>query len=86
MVTALKTPLRRELQIGKADYVLTVSPQGLKLALKGKRKGYEVDWDALVSGDAALATALNASLQAPLLPKPAKAGTRTSQTANRRKR
>jgi hypothetical protein len=86
MITALKTPLRRELHIGKADYVLTISPHGLKLALKGKRKGYEVDWAALVSGDAALATALNASLQAPLLPKAAKAAARIPSAAKKRTR
>jgi hypothetical protein len=32
--------------------------------LKGKRKGYELDWDSLVSGDAALAAGLNAMLAA----------------------
>ena len=36
--------------------------KGMKLVLKGKRKGYELDWEALVSGEAALAAALNASL------------------------
>jgi len=30
---------------------------------KGKRKGHGLSWDALVSGEAALAAALNASLQ-----------------------
>jgi hypothetical protein len=43
--------------------VLTISPEGLKLVEKGRRKGHELAWEALVSGDAALATALNASLQ-----------------------
>lgn len=35
----------------------------LKLVPKGKRKGQELTWEALVSGDAALSAALNASLQ-----------------------
>jgi hypothetical protein len=43
-------------------YTLTISPKGLNLAPKGRRKGYELAWIDLVSGDAALATALNASL------------------------
>ena len=43
-------------------YMLTISPEGLKLVPKGKRKGLELAWKALVSGEAALATALNASL------------------------
>jgi len=32
---------------------------------KGRRNGLELAWTALASGDAALATALNASLQKP---------------------
>jgi hypothetical protein len=43
--------------------MLTISPAGLKLVPKGKRKGQEIAWSALVSGEAALAAALNASLQ-----------------------
>jgi hypothetical protein len=68
MIAKLSAPLRREIPVGRANYVVTISPAGLKLALKGKRNGYEVDWKSLVSGDAALAAALNASLEAPLLP------------------
>jgi hypothetical protein len=34
----------------------------LKLVPKGKRKGVEIAWKDIVSGEAALATALNASL------------------------
>ena len=66
MTTKLEGPLKREITIGGVDYTLTIAPQGLTLALKGKRKGLELEWTALVSGDAALATALNASLSAPL--------------------
>jgi hypothetical protein len=36
----------------------------LKLAEKGHRRGVELSWKDLVSGDAALATALKASLEA----------------------
>ena len=43
-------------------YIVTISPSGLKLALKGRRKGLELPWESLVSGEAALATALNASI------------------------
>jgi hypothetical protein len=69
MPTSLKAPLKREIEIGKSRYVVTLAPEGLKLVLKGRRKGYEVSWASLVSGDAALSAALNASLTAPLLPK-----------------
>jgi len=68
MTTKLDSPLKRELQIGDRLYTLTLSPQGFTLALKGKRKGLDVVWEDLVSGDAALATALNASLAANLAP------------------
>ena len=62
-MTPLDKPLRRELAIGEDVYTLTITPEGLKLVLKGKRKGLELAWVDLVSGDAALATALQASLQ-----------------------
>jgi hypothetical protein len=65
-MTELKSALNRELMIGKTAYKLTVSPQGLKLVLKGKRKGLEIAWLDLVSGDAAMAIALRASLSAPV--------------------
>lgn len=63
MVTKLEKPLRRELDVEGEAYVLTVSPEGLKLVPKGKRKGQELAWKDMVSGDAALAIALNASLK-----------------------
>ena len=62
MATKLDKPLRREVAIDGEPYMLTISPEGLKLVPKGKRKGVELAWKALVSGEAALATALNASL------------------------
>ncbi|WOS41414.1 hypothetical protein [Xanthomonas rydalmerensis] len=61
-MTPLDKPLRRELDIDGVQYTLTVNPDGLKLTEKGRRKGLELRWSALVSGDAALATALQASL------------------------
>jgi len=63
MATRLDKPLKREIEIAGKPYMLTIAPEGLKLVPKGKRKGHELTWDALVSGEAALAAALNASLQ-----------------------
>jgi len=63
MTTKLSEPLRREIEVDGAPYTLTITPQGFTLVVKGRRKGYELAWSALVSGDAALATALNASLR-----------------------
>jgi hypothetical protein len=62
MTTRLDKTLKRELTLEGRTYIVAVSPEGLKLTLKGKRKGQELRWSDLVSGDAALATALNASL------------------------
>lgn len=63
MVTRLDKPLRREIDVNGEAYVLTISTDGLKLVRKGKRKGQELAWKDLVSGQAALAAALNASLK-----------------------
>ena len=62
MTTRLDKTLKREITLEGRTFILAVSPEGLKLTLKGKRKGQELRWGDLVSGDAALATALNASL------------------------
>ena len=63
MATKLDKQLKRELEIEGKPYTLTLSPEGLKLVEKGKRKGQELSWTDLVSGGAALATALQASLE-----------------------
>ena len=63
MATKLDGPLKRELDIDGEPYMLTISPEGLKLVPKGKRKGHELGWKDLISGQAALAAALSASLK-----------------------
>ena len=62
MATVLDKPLKREVMIGKEPFTVTISPLGLKLTEKGHRRGIELAWKDLVNGEAALATALNASL------------------------
>ena len=64
--TRLDGPVRRELEIAGNAYTLTITPQHMTLVRKGRRKGLELEWAQLVSGEAALATALNASLTANL--------------------
>ena len=66
MTTKLEGQLKREINVGEDAYTLTLSPQGFVLARKGRRKGLDIRWADLVSGEAALANALNASLTAPL--------------------
>lgn len=73
MTTKLDNALRRELIVLGKPYTLVISPERLALTPKGKRKGYELAWVDLVSGDAALAVALNASLAHGPKPEPAPA-------------
>jgi hypothetical protein len=61
-MTKLEGELKRELTIEGKAYTLTLSPSGLKLTEKGRRIGQELQWKDLISGQAALAVALNASL------------------------
>jgi hypothetical protein len=62
MATKLNGTLRREITIRGKPFVVSMSPESLKLVGKGRRKGLELSWDDLTSGDAALATALNAAV------------------------
>ena len=62
MTTKLTSAFKRELDINGEKYTLTVSPEGFKLVVKGKRKGIELPWASIVNGEAALATALSASV------------------------
>jgi len=63
MTTKLDGPLKREIEVDGRLYTLTVTPEGLRLVPKGRRKGLELAWQALLSGEAALAASLNASLE-----------------------
>jgi len=62
MTTLLDKTLKREVRIRDRSYIVTLTPLTLKLTPKGKRKGLELDWESLVSGEAALAAALSASV------------------------
>ena len=61
-MTPLDAPLRRELTIDDRPHTLLLTPEGLRLTEKGRRRGIELRWADLVSGDAALASALRASV------------------------
>jgi hypothetical protein len=62
VTTQLEKTLKRAVSIQGRDFVVSISPAGLKLTLKGRRNGWELNWVDLVSGDAALSAALNASV------------------------
>ena len=50
MATKLEKPLKRELVVNEAPYMLTISPEGLKLVPKGKRNGLERTWKGILAG------------------------------------
>ncbi|GMU69553.1 MAG: hypothetical protein AMXMBFR37_18850 [Steroidobacteraceae bacterium] len=52
MATRLEKPLKRELAIGDAPYMLTITPEGLKLVPKGRRNGLELTWKGILEGQA----------------------------------
>lgn len=61
-MTPLDKPLRREVTIDGEAYTLVLDANGLKLTPRGHRKGTEIQWKDLANGDAALSSALNASV------------------------
>jgi hypothetical protein len=60
-MTPLDKPLKRLINVDGKDYTLVIDPQGLKITEKGHRRGTELAWKAILSGDAGLAAALQAS-------------------------
>jgi hypothetical protein len=72
VTTRLDKQLRREITVRGEAFVVIIDPDGLKLVAKGRRKGLELAWEDLISGEAALATALAASLDRSLPLEPAK--------------
>jgi hypothetical protein len=62
MTTKLEKPLKREIDVNGSPYIVTLSPQGIKIVEKGKRKGQEMTWEDILSGGVALAAALKDSI------------------------
>jgi hypothetical protein len=64
MATKLDKPIRRELERAGVLFTVTISPDGIRVVEKGKRKGRELTWDAIISGEAELEQALRVSVEA----------------------
>jgi hypothetical protein len=58
MATKLDKLLKREIEIDGKPYMVTLSPDGVKLTEKGKRKGLGVSWKGLSNGESATALSL----------------------------
>ena len=64
MATTLDKELKRLITVNDIEYNVVMNPDGLRLVRKGHRKAdVELRWADLLGGEAALAAALNASLQ-----------------------
>ena len=71
MTTVLDKALKRQVTVDGFDYTVALDPEGIRVTQKGKRRPeVELRWRDLLSGEAAMAVALNASL----LSRPAAAG------------
>ena len=72
MATVLDKQLKRQVTVDGVDYTVALDPEGIRVTGKGKRKPeVELRWRDLLSGEAAMAVALNASLvkrQSPATP------------------
>ena len=64
MSTKLDKVLKREIEIDGQAYIAAISPEGVKVTKKGFRKGNEISWRQIISGDANLSADLSASVDA----------------------
>ena len=53
MATKLSKQLKREIEVDGRPYMVTLSPEGVKLTEKGKRLGREHSWKELIGNGAA---------------------------------
>ncbi len=63
MTTRLDKAIKREIEFNEVPYTVTLSPEGLKIVEKGKRKGQELSWETLIGGSVALASDLKSSIE-----------------------
>ena len=52
MATKLNKQLKREIEVDGKPYMITLSPEGVKLTEKGKRLGREHTWKELLGAGA----------------------------------
>lgn len=51
MATKLDKTIKREIELDGQAYMVTISPEGVKLTQKGFRKGREVSWKELLGDE-----------------------------------
>ena len=64
MTTRLEKTIKRELELDGKLYTVQMGPDGVKVTEKGHRKGQELSWRSIISGDASLHQDLSVSIDA----------------------
>jgi hypothetical protein len=62
MATKLEKTLKREITIDGKAYMVAISPEGVKVNQKGFRRGPEMTWRAIISGEAEMTQQLKSSV------------------------
>jgi len=85
VATVLDKQLKRVVNVDGVDYTVTLDADGFRLTAKGKRTPQvELLWRDLLSGEAAMAVALNASLLSKGPPARRSAPEDSADTSNRK--
>ena len=64
MATKLEKTLKREIDIDGKAYMVAISPEGVKVTQKGFRRGPELTWCSIISGEAEMGQQLKGSVGA----------------------
>ena len=62
MATKLEKTLKREIDIDGKPYMVAISPEGVKVTQKGFRRGPELTWRSIISGEAEMSQQLKSSV------------------------
>ena len=62
MATKLEKTLKREIEIDGKAYMVAISPVGVKVTQKGFRRGPELSWRSIISGEAEMGQQLKSSV------------------------
>jgi hypothetical protein len=62
VATKLDKQLKREIDVNGVAFMVTLTPEGLKVVQKGRRNGPELTWEQIVRGDVTLTQDLKDSV------------------------
>ncbi len=62
MATKLEKTLKREIEIDGKPYMVAISPERVKVTQKGFRRGPELTWRSIISGEAEMNQQLKSSV------------------------